>query len=133
MKEISEYNDAKNIIDGFNEFQECVITEITFENFLNSVKVGILNIWDKNKNIKSDIQHDKDVVYVIFKKVSRFKIENYLTETMLRNLDKVNWGINEFALLKVEKERNNLLKFIFVWENDLRTIEISCKVFRIIE
>jgi hypothetical protein len=119
-------------LKGYNFFQECIIEEVIFKDYLTTLEISLNNIWTNEGTIRNDLDKEKDIVLLRFKGLDSFQVRNYLTSGLKTNLDKINWGFNEISIVKVENASEGFIKFSFLWESN-RTIELIFSEFELIK
>jgi hypothetical protein len=122
---INDIQEAKMHLERFGNFQECIIEDLAFEDFLTTLVVSIINIWTDHGRLKKDVDSNKELVQLKLKGIQNLSIFNNLTPNILHHLDMINWGFNEIAMVEIEKEDRGFMKVSFMWENE-RKIEITC-------
>jgi hypothetical protein len=127
-----KYEEIKNSLMNFNYFQECIIEGLVFEDYLNTLKITFNNIWTKEFIIRKNLDSRKDLICIKFKELKSFIFNNCLNEYQLSNMEMINWGINEIAIITAEKTEGGYIKINILWEGD-RFIEVVFNKFELIQ
>lgn len=123
---IKDIKEIKDCFSRYNDFQECIIEDLLLEDYFTTIKITINNIWNSDGQIRNNLNTEKDILQLRFKGLNSFEIFNDLYESILTQIDEINWGFNEVALAKVELEENNYIRVVFLWESN-RAIKITFK------
>lgn len=117
------------LLKKYNNFEECTIKSISISDYGLKVEIVVDYIWE-NKNGIKEIGPNKNLVLMKFTGVQELLIRNNFNDDMINYPTELNWGINEFSLVKLEnnpdilaKYQNSMYNFkhlAFLWEDERR-------------
>ena len=129
---IKDIQEAKRQFGAFKDFQECIIENLVFKDYLTTVVVSVANIWTDDGQLREDLDSRKELVHLEFKGVMSLNVFNDLTPSILYQPDRINWGFNEIALVEIKQDNDLYMTFSFVWESN-RKIELTCEKLVILD
>ena len=130
MTELSQaVSEMKRVLERYNKFQECVLTDIVWTNQGTSLEIVFDYIWGEDGKIRSNVDQQAKVV-LRFSLVQEFHMRAGLNQAMLAEPDRINWGINEIALVDIDEDETALAPYcglslpfyhaIILWETERR-------------
>jgi len=130
-------DEISNELKRYNSFEECIIEDIRFHNYLSTVEIDFNYIYDKMGLIRSDLE-DKKILTLQFSLVSELRFIGGLSLENLQNIENANWSLNEIALVKLKDNQEDLLTFngrlnqiSILWEG-VRELNIIFYEFKIL-
>lgn len=133
----SDKNEIREIINGHKGFSECIIEKFLWKHFGTTIELTIRYIYDQDGYIAKSMD-DWRVLVLNFHLVQDLRISNALTEPMCNALERLNWGFNEIALMKLEDNPELLTPFkefitpfhhiAILWENARRVDIVFSKL-----
>lgn len=109
---MNNFTNIQEILNKYNNFQECILENINFCDFGTTVSLTFNYIWDENKLIRKDLDKSK-LIILTFNQIQEFHLENGLTEFIINSPSKINWGINEISLIRLNERSQLLDKYNF--------------------
>jgi hypothetical protein len=121
--------DMNDLLQKYNNFDECVILEVRLRDYQTTLELFINHIWDDEGNIRPNIDELR-VVVVRFQLVQEVLIRNNLNSAKLLEPERMNWGMNAIALIRIEEQESKLASYrglpvsfhhaAIMWENERR-------------
>jgi hypothetical protein len=133
----SESKNIEKFLIEHRGFAECIIEEFLLTDYGTTFEVAINYIWDTTGELRSNIDEPQTIV-LRFRLVQELRINNALTEQMLRHPQDINWGLNEIAGIKIVSNaveagsEHSFIHLAFVWEGD-RRIEVIFSEFEVFQ
>ncbi len=109
----------------YKNFLEAQLLEYWSDDLCRDFVVLVCPTWEDGKLIRTN-QRGLLPITFRFKQCQRIIIENMFPDHIVKNPDMVNWGLNEFSIIKVEEMGDGLFQFRMPWEGKIRKIEIQC-------
>ena len=127
-----DWANISNLLEKYNHFEECIIEDIRFRNYLGTVEIGLNYIYGLGTDIRKDIE-TKRILTLRFHLVESLKFRGGLSSENLKDFDNVNWSLNEIALVELRDpiESDQLKEVSILWEGD-RRIDIKFLEFDIL-
>lgn len=122
-------SEIQAIINTHRGFSDCIIEEFKWKHFGTTMELKIRYIYDQNGHIPKSMD-DWHTLVLSFHLVQKLRISNALTQTMCNEPERLNWGFNEIALIKLEDNPELLTPFkefitpfhhiVILWESERR-------------
>lgn len=109
---------AKDVLSGYGDFRESVITSITFNHFGTVVEITFNSLWSAGQR-RTDLDLELPVVLRL-SGVQEFHLVNALNQSQLEEPEVLDWGINEIAQAKADKSGEAGLTLTLLWEGERR-------------
>lgn len=90
----------------YSNFEECVITNIAWEDFGTAIAITFDYIWKANGRIRGD-NEDRVLVTLRFKVLQEFMMYNQLRPALLNDLSNLNWSFAEISQLVVQDDERS--------------------------
>jgi hypothetical protein len=131
------------LLSKYKNLQECILLRIEWLDYFKTVEITINNVWDGEGRIRKDLEHEEPIV-LRFRLVQEFLFNAGLNEAMSLDPDKINWGINEIAFIKMNENSPLVKKYeslpieyshtMIEWEKGInRRIDVVSAELEIIE
>lgn len=121
--------DIVDQLKRLKNLEECVLLEVVWHNYALDVDLVFDYIWDEKGNIRKDLDTPKRLV-LSFYLVQEFHFQANLNDSMCLEPERINWGINEVALVKLNDTPDFLHRYTglsipihhieVVWEDERR-------------
>jgi hypothetical protein len=110
--------EAREAISALHELQECLIKEISWAENQLEVIVKLAYIWTDAGEICFTVKQEPRQLTLRFQIVNEFEMSNALTEAMLQEPGRINWGISEIAKLAIgpAQDSDEFARAEFIWE-----------------
>ena len=99
--------EIEDILTSFNNFEDCIIEDITFKQFGFRIEFLFHYIFDDNKNIRPELNRKVNLAFI---GVKEFRIKNNWNDAILESPENINWGSNEVSIIKISGSDSYLLK-----------------------
>ena len=132
-------DEIESRIQRLNRLGECILLDVRWLFQGTTIAMLFNYIWDSDGNVRSDLGSSECVLEVRFHGVNRFHVTNALSASMVQNIDRINWGLSEIALMKVDGielsdvfgDAIEFVRILVLWEGE-RRIEIACRAVEFI-
>jgi len=134
-------NGLKDTLRKYNDFSECIITDMRLLDFQTTVELALDYVWDDNKGMISDYENFKKIT-LIFYLVREIHLKNGLNDSQLMHPHLMNWSMNEIALIEIRDDGEIMEPYVkspvklhraaVLWESD-RRIDIVFSELAVIE
>ncbi len=116
-------------IEQYNKFAECLLLEINWTHYGTTAELVFNYVWTVDGKIRSNLGQEERVI-LKFKLVQEFHLKNALSDAILAQPERLNWGINEIALVEIEDNADFLKTYrglsipvhhaAIMWEDERR-------------
>ena len=117
------------ILEQYHQLAECILLEINWTHYGTTAELAFNYVWTDEGKIRSHLEQEERLV-LKFKWVQEFHIKNALNNAMLAQPERINWGLNEIAFVKIEENEAFLKNYRFLsipfhhaailWEDERR-------------
>lgn len=118
-------SEAESLLAEHAYFDESILLGVWTSNLLRDYHAIVSVARNELGELREDFGHN--FLMLVFGFCQRVNVHNAFTAEELG--DRANWGLNEFAFLRVSQAEDGLLAFRFSWEDD-RHVEIVCASVR---
>lgn len=99
-----QLRDIQAVLRKYSNFEECVVTAISCEDFGTTVAITFDYIWRADGSVRRD-DEDRCAVTARFKIVQEFAMSNQLRPALLDdNMSNLDWGFAEISQLVVRDD-----------------------------
>lgn len=129
------------LLGQYRYFSECIILGIEWRDYGTTVDIEFQCMGNADTKAPGGVQRSNRFL-VRFFLVQEFHIWNYLNDSMVERPDRINWGLNEIALARLDYDEELTRSYehlpvsfhhiSLLWEGD-RRITVVCTAIEIIE
>ena len=91
----------------YRHLEECLLVEVLWKNYGLTLECIFNYIWTPDGKVRRNLA-EPDLVTVTFDLVQELHVQNALNEAMCREPERINWGISEIALMRLEEHQDFL-------------------------
>lgn len=112
-----------------SNLQECILLDVQFRHFQTVAWLLFNNIWSTARSVRRDISTVAPVS-LVFTGVQRIEFVNALNRWQIEEPERMNWGMNEIALVSLQRigpanestkePASAPFRVIVLWEGDRR-------------
>ena len=116
-------------IEQYHQFAECILVEINWTNYGTTAELVFNYVWTDDGKIGSNLEQ-AEIVVLKFKRVQEFHLKNALNDDILAQPERINWGLNEIACVRIEDNADVLKSYrslsipfhhaAILWEDERR-------------
>jgi hypothetical protein len=89
-------------LHAYRDFDECVVLDLKWFDWLTSLQVDLDFIWQDNGRVRTQLD-DRRIVSIRFFGVSELRVIADLADEMVGDDSLLGWGFGEIACLRVEQ------------------------------
>jgi hypothetical protein len=126
---LSNATQMMKTLEQYNQLAECILLEMNWTHSGTTAELVFNYVWTDGGKIRPNLEQE-EIVVVKFKLVQEFYIKNALNDAMLAQPERINWGLNEIAFVKIEENEAFLKNYRFLsipfhhavilWEDERR-------------
>lgn len=105
--------EIRRLLEGFRNFQECVVEDVKWLDFGTTVEVQLDYTWTDAGQIRPDLEHP-EIIVMKFRLVQEFRLSNALNDVMCAEPEQIGWGISEVDVVRLFNEDFFLRQYQFL-------------------
>lgn len=97
--------DAQAALRRYRSFEECLLDDVRWLRFGSQIDLVFNYVWDEGGQVRDRVLEEPRLVTVRCFGVQELMLSNHLTQAMLDEPDRLNWGLSEVAVVRFEPRR----------------------------
>jgi hypothetical protein len=99
----------KNMLKSYKYFQECILLDLDWKHHGLVLDLVFDYVWDKSGTIRRDEKIERVIIRLSL--VQEVQFMTGLDYTALDNIENLNWGMDEIAIVKIINDGELLYKY----------------------